>query len=66
MKVRGQFCTTMGVKPAPYKFVHEFLCDLNLVWKNCQLFNAIGSLIFRSSQSMQRISNRLLYKYKIV
>lgn len=67
MKVRGQYTQpSSGLKCPPYGQVSDFINDLNLIWYNCKLFNQIGSLIYRNAQAMQRNSNRLLHKYRII
>ena len=65
-KVRGEYKEGGGKVFKGYTYFDEFHADLNLVWSNCKLFNQIGSSIYRYAQAMERLSNRLLYKYKLV
>ena len=34
------------LKNEKYKFVEEFLDDVQLIWDNCKLYNLAGSVIF--------------------
>lgn len=65
-KVRGEHVDEGGQRFKGYTYCDEFLADLALVWSNCKLFNQIGSSIYRCAHSMERLSSRLLAKYKLV
>ena len=37
-----------NLKANKYKFVEEFLADIELIWDNCKAYNAEGSVISKN------------------
>jgi hypothetical protein len=48
------------LKKSEYKFIQEYLDDLQLIWSNCKTFNLEGSVIYEEAVYMENFTAQLI------